>query len=246
MSPPTWSFNPAELEAAFGESTSAIIINTPHNPTGKVFSRDELEFIASLCIKYDVIAITDEIYEYILYDGLEHVSIASIAGMLDRTITISGLSKTWSATGWRIGWCIAPADITGAIRKVHDFLTVGAAAPLQEAAAEALQFDESYFSELIESYTERRSILQSALEDTGFEVYRPSGAYYIMTEISGLTEEDDVDFAMSLLADGGVATVPGSSFFENPSDGKRIVRFCFAKRLETLNAAARVLRERLA
>jgi len=246
LSPPDWSFDREELEAAFGERTRAIIINTPHNPTGKVFGREELEFIADLCQKYGAIAITDEIYEYILYDGLEHISIASLPGMLDRTITISGLSKTWSATGWRIGWCIAPADITGAIRKVHDFLTVGAAAPLQEAAAEALHFDDSYFESLRTSYTERRDVLLSALIDSGFEVFHPRGAYYIMTDISALTDKDDVSFAMSLLENGGVATVPGSSFFHDPKDGRSIVRFCFAKRMETLEAAASVLRQRLA
>ncbi|MFT5285633.1 MAG: aspartate/methionine/tyrosine aminotransferase [Planctomycetota bacterium] len=242
---PDWSFDRDELRAAFGERTRAIVINTPHNPTGKVFDRAELEFIAQLCIEFDVIAITDEIYEYILYDGQAHISIASLPDMLDRTVTISGLSKTWSATGWRVGWCLAPADISNAIRKVHDFLTVGAPAPLQAAAAEALAFEQGYFDGLIRDYTRRRDILVSALNDSGFTVYKPAGAYYIMTDIRGLTDQNDVEFAMNLLKAGGVATVPGSSFFHNPADGSSIVRFCFAKRIETLEQAALVLRERL-
>ncbi len=245
LRPPDWSFDEAELKRAFTPRTRAIIVNTPHNPTGKVFSRAELELIARLCVENDVLAVTDEIYEYILYDGREHVSIATLPGMFERTITISGLSKTWSATGWRIGWAIAPPDIAGAIRKVHDFLTVGAPAPLQEAAADALAFGDEYFAKLASDYRARRDLLADVLEETGFGVYRPLGAYYIMTDVSKLTELDDVAFAMQLVKDGGVATVPGSSFFLDPKDGRRIVRFCFAKKDETLNAAARVLRERL-
>ena len=192
-----------------------------------------------------MLAITDEIYEYILYDDNEHVSIGSLDGMAERTITISGLSKTWSATGWRIGWCVASEEISGAIRKVHDFLTVGAPAPLQEAAAEALAFGPEYFDGLRRDYTARRDLLCAALEDTGFGLVRPGGAYYVMTDVRGLTEKDDVAFAHELVADGGVATVPGSSFFEDPADGAHIVRFCFAKRTETLERAAAILRERL-
>lgn len=242
---PDWSFDPDELRAAFGPKTRAIIVNTPHNPTGKVFSRAELESIAALCREHDVLAITDEIYEYILYDGAEHVSLATLPDMAQRGITISGLSKTWSATGWRIGWCVAPPEITSAIRKVHDFLTVGAPAPLQEAAADALAFPQSYFDELARGYRERRDTLTRVLREVGFGVSNPRGAYYVMTDISALTELDDVAFAMQLVRDGGVATVPGSSFFLDPRDGRRSVRFCFAKKLETLERAARVLRERL-
>jgi aminotransferase len=225
-----------------------VIVNTPHNPTGKVYSREELETIAALCIEHDALAITDEIYEYILYDGAEHVSIATLPGMAERTITISGLSKTWSATGWRIGWCVAPADLTGAIRKVHDFLTVGAAAPLQEAAAEALRFGDEYFAGLRRDYEARRALLLGVLEEIGFVAYRPRGSYYIMTEFDRLRagDEDDVAFAMRLVRDGGVASVPGSSFFHDPADGRAIVRFCFAKRIETLERAAEALRKRLA
>ena len=244
---PDWSIDWEDLERAFAARPRAIVINTPHNPTGKVFTREELERIAGLCIEADCLAITDEIYEYILYDGAEHLSIGSLPGMAERTITISGLSKTWSATGWRIGWCVAPEEISLAIRKVHDFLTVGAAAPLQEAAAFALGFDESYFEELRHGYAERRGILLAALEEVGFGVSRPGGAYYIMCDIGelALPGETDTDFAMRLLRSGGVASVPGSSFYADPTTGNREVRFCFAKRHETLQAAADVLRERL-
>lgn len=242
---PDWSFAEDELAAAFGPRTRAIVVNTPHNPTGKVFTREELGRIAALCVEHDCLAITDEIYEYILYDGAEHVSIGSLPEMGERTVTISGLSKTWSATGWRIGWCVASEEITGAIRKVHDFLTVGAPAPLQEAAAEALGFGDEYFRGLAADYAERRSVLMEALRETGFRAFLPAGAYYVMTDVSELTEKDDVAFAMELVADGGVATVPGSSFFRDPADGRHLVRFCFAKRLETLRRAGEILRERL-
>jgi len=242
---PDWSLDERALRAAFGPRTRAIVVNTPHNPTGKVFTRAELELIARLCSEHDCLAITDEIYEYILYDGTEHVSLATLPGMAERTITISGLSKTWSATGWRIGWCIAPPPLAGAIRKVHDFLTVGAPAPLQEAAADALAFPQSYFDDLARDYRERRDLLAAALRETGFGVHLPRGAYYIMTDISGLTRKDDVSFAMELVSQGGVACVPGSSFFLDPADGRAIVRFCFAKKRATLERAAIVLRERL-
>jgi aspartate/methionine/tyrosine aminotransferase len=242
-----WEMDRDEVRAAFGPKTKAILINTPHNPTGKVFDRDELEFLAELCRQHDVLAITDEIYEYILFDGTEHLSIACLPGMAERTITISGLSKTWSATGWRIGWCIAPEHLTGAIRKVHDFLTVGAPAPLQEAAADALAFGSEYFDELRATYEKRRDILLPALRETGFRVHAPKGAYYIMAGIEDLrgADQTDTDFAMALAAKGGVATVPGSSFFHDPKDGVDIIRFCFAKKFETLEAAAKILRERL-
>jgi aminotransferase len=245
LRPPDWSFDEEELRAAFGPKTRAIIINTPHNPTGKVFSRAELEHIAGLCREHDCLAVTDEIYEYILYDGAEHVSIASLEGMAERTITISGLSKTWSATGWRIGWAIAREEITAAIRKVHDFLTVGAPAPLQEAAADALAFGEDYFAALARDYRQRRDVLERTLVETGFGVYSPAGAYYIMCDTSALTNLDDVAFAMQLVQGGGVATVPGSSFYLDPAAGRRQIRFCFAKRLETLERARGVLLERL-
>jgi aminotransferase len=244
---PDWRFDPDELARAFGSGARAIVVNTPHNPTGKVFSRAELESIADLCREHDALAITDEIYEYILFDGAEHVSLATLPGMADRTITISGLSKTWSATGWRIGWALASEELTLAIRKVHDFLTVGAPAPLQEAASEALAFGREYFVDLARDYRERRELMLDVLAELGFEVYRPRGAYYVMTGVSRMQRagEDDVAFAGRLLHAGGVATVPGSSFYPDPAEGGDQVRFCFAKRLETLRRAAEVLRERL-
>jgi aminotransferase len=245
LRPPDWSFDEGELARAFTPRTRAIIVNTPHNPTGKVFSRAELELIAGLCQKHGALAVTDEIYEYILYDGAEHVSIGSLPGMQERTITISGLSKTWSATGWRIGWCVASEPLTAAIRKVHDFLTVGAPAPLQEAAAVALGFGPEYFRTLSQEYVARRELMLRSLVETGFEVFVPRGAYYAMTDISRLTDENDVAFANRLVAGGGVATVPGSSFFLDPAHGSTLVRFCFAKRPETLARAAAVLRARL-
>jgi aminotransferase len=241
-----WTFDERELRAAFGPRTRAIVMNTPHNPTGKVFSRDELETIAALCREHDVVAITDEIYEYILYDGARHLSIATLEGMAERTVTISGLSKTWSATGWRIGWCVASEEITAAIRKMHDFLTVGAPAPLQEAAAEALDFGPEYFADLAGAYAERRELILAAVRDAGLAPFVPAGAYYVMTDIRGVTALDDVAFGMELVRDGGVATVPGSSFFADPADGRHLIRFCFAKRRATLERAAEVLARRRA
>ena len=235
---PDWSFDPAELAAAFNDRTRAIVVNTPNNPTGKVFSRAELETIAALCRKWDVLAITDEIYEHILYDGAEHVSMAALDGMRERTVTVSGLSKTYSVTGWRIGWCLASPEFTGAIRKVHDFLTVGAPAPLQEAAAVALQLPDSYYAQLAASYRERREFLIPVLEAAGFKPIPPRGAYYVMTDISGFGFPDDVTFARWLVSEGGVAAVPGSSFYSDPATGSQRLRFHFARKRETLEAAA--------
>ncbi len=239
---PDWSFDPAELAAAFNARTRAIVVNTPNNPTGKVFSLAELEQIAALCQKWDVVAITDEIYEHILYDGAKHVSLAALPGMRERTVTVSGLSKTWSVTGWRVGWCLAPADLTAAIRKVHDFLTVGAPAPLQEAAAVALEMPDDYYTKLAASYRERREFLVPVLEAAGFRVFPPRGAYYVMTDISGFGFPDDVTFARWLVSEGGVAAVPGSSFYSDPSAGSQRLRFHFARKRETLEAAAEKLR----
>ena len=235
---PDWSFDPAELAAAFNARTRAVVVNTPNNPTGKVFSRVEMEQIAALCRKWDVLCVTDEIYEHILYDDAEHVSMAALDGMRERTVTISGLSKTWSVTGWRIGWCLAPPELTNAIRKVHDFLTVGAPAPLQEAAATALAMPREYFRRLADSYRERREFLVPALERAGFKPFSPRGAYYVMTDISGFGFPDDVAFARWLVAEGGVAAVPGSSFYSDPAAGSQRLRFHFARKRETLEAAA--------
>ena len=237
----TWTFDPDELAAAFGERTKAIILNTPNNPTGKVFTRDELETIAVLCRKWDAIAISDEIYEHIIYDGVAHVPIASIEGMSDRTVTINSLSKTYSVTGWRVGWTISPPSLTGAIRKVHDFLTVGAAAPLQEAGVVALGVPDSYYAGLAESYRRRRDRLVGILERHGFHCYKPSGAYYIMTDIARFGFSDDVTFARYLVKEVGVAAVPGSSFYRNAEAGRTKLRFCFCKKDETLDEADRRL-----
>jgi len=234
---PDWSFDPAELEAAFNESTRAIVVNTPNNPTGKVFTRAELESIAALCRKWNVIAVTDEIYEHIVFEG-EHVSMAALDGMRERTVTISGLSKTWSVTGWRIGWCLGPPEIVSAIRKVHDFLTVGAPAPLQEAAAVALAMPDAYYTDLARGYREKREFLVPVLREAGFGVFEPHGAYYVMTDVSRFGFSDDTEFARFLVRDVGVAGVPGSSFYSDPASGRQRLRFHFARRRETLAAAA--------
>ena len=238
---PNWSFDPDELAAAFNDKTKAIIINTPNNPTGKVFTREELEAIAALCRKWDAIAISDEIYEHIIYDGHRHIPIATIDGMADRTVTINGLSKTYSVTGWRVGWTISPPSLTGAIRKVHDFLTVGAAAPLQEAGAVALGLPDDYYVKLAAEYRRRRDLLLDILERHHFTCYKPNGAYYIMTDITDFGFSDDVTFARHLVKDVGVATVPGSSFYKNAENGRTKIRFCFCKKDQTLVEADRRL-----
>ena len=240
---PDWHFDERELARTFNNKTKAIVINTPNNPTGKVFSREELQFIADLCLKWGVVAVTDEIYEHILYDGARHVSIASLPGMRDQTITINSISKTYSLTGWRVGWAVASAKLTGSIRKVHDFLTVGAAHPLQEAAAVGLGMESSYYQTLAEEYRERKDFLLKVLEDVGFRVYRPNGAYYIMTDVAHFGFRDDVECAFYLVEKIGVATVPGSCFYSHPERGKTKVRFAFPKRMETLQQAAEKLKK---
>ena len=240
-----WTFDPDELRAAFTPRTKAVILNTPNNPTGKIFSRAELEAIAALCRQWDVLAITDEIYEHIVYDGHAHVPMAAIDGMADRTITINGLSKTFSVTGWRIGWTISPRAVTGAIRKLHDFLTVGAPAPLQEAGAVALGLPDSYYADLAAGYVRRRDMLLEILERHGFTCYKPSGAYYIMTDVSAFGFDDDVAFARHLVEHVGVAAVPGSSFYRDAARGRTKVRFCFSKRDETMQEADRRMTAKL-
>jgi aspartate/methionine/tyrosine aminotransferase len=234
---PDWSIDPGELRAAFGPRTRGIVVNSPHNPSGKVFRRDELELIAELCIAHDSVAFTDDIYEHIVYTG-EHVPLASLPGMAERTVAVNSLSKTYSVTGWRVGWVIAPPSLTGAIRKVHDFLTVGAAAPLQAAGAVALGLPDTYYRELADGYRQRRDLLLAGLEAAGLRAFVPDGAYYVMTDISSLTDDDDVTFATRLNADPGLATVPGSSFYSRPELGRTKIRFAFPKRLETLRGAA--------
>src|SRR6202022_1700996 len=248
LHPPNWEFDRDELARAFGPRTKAIIINTPNNPTGKVFSREELEAIRDLCVRWNAFAITDEIYEHILYDGTRHISMAALDGMRDRTITINGMSKTYSVTGWRVGWAIAPPDASTSIRKVHDFLTVGAAAPLQQAGAIALKSPDSYYQNLAKSYREKRERLLKILTGAGFTVFKPRGAYYIMTDISGFDFDgdrrsnsekttNDVTFAKFLVEKGGVAVVPGSGSYGTPADGSSQVRFPFCKKESTLAAA---------
>ncbi len=238
---PDWSFDKDELRAAFNSKTKAIIVCNPNNPTGKVFTREELEFIAGLCKEFDALCFTDEIYEHILYprDGatIEHISMAQLDGMRERTVVVNSMSKTYSVTGWRVGYCIAPAEITSGIRKVHDFLTVGAAAPLQTAGAYALSLPPEYYNALQAEYRERRNKLLPMLEQSGFKTFVPDGAYYIMTDISGFGFADDVTFTKHLIREVGVACVPGSSFYQDPQKGSQQVRFCFCKSDETLKRA---------
>jgi aspartate/methionine/tyrosine aminotransferase len=246
LRPPTtadgeWTFDAGELRAAFHTQTKAIIVNTPNNPTGKVFTRSELALIRDLCVEFNVLAITDEIYEHILYDGTEHISMARLDGMGERTVTINGLSKSYSVTGWRVGWAVAPPTITNAIRKVHDFLTVGAPAPLQEAGAAALGLPRTYYENLANGYTARRDRLMPALAEAGFRCFRPRGAYYVMTDISAFGFADDVEFTKYLVKEIGVAAVPGSSFYNDPRNGAKQVRFAFCKKDATLDEAARRL-----
>lgn len=238
---PDWRIDPDELRAAFGPKTRGLVLNSPHNPTGKVFGRDELQLIAELCIEHDVVVFTDEIYEHILYAGT-HIPMATLPGMAERTVTINAMSKTYSVTGWRIGWAIAPPALTAAIRKVHDFLTVGAAAPLQEAGTVALAMPDAYYANLAEDYRVRRDLLVPALQAAGFQPSVPDGAYYVMADIRGLTDLDDVSFARQIVAQPGVAAVPGSSFYSRRELGRDKIRFVFAKRHKTLNAAAERLR----
>lgn len=239
---PEWRFDADELRKAFSPQTKAIILNTPNNPTGKVFSREELEQIAALCQEFDALAITDEIYENITFDGAEHIPIITVAGMRDRAILINSMSKTFSVTGWRVGWVIASPQLTASVRKVHDFLTVGAASPLQQASAMALGMDDSYFAHLSSDYVIRRNKLLGILEGAGFRCFVPKGAYYVMADIGAFGFSDDVSFARYLVEDIGVAAVPGSSFYAGPSEGASQIRFCFCKKPETLEAAG----ERLA
>ncbi len=243
----TWHFDRNELRAAFNERTKAIIITTPHNPTGKVFTRDELRFIADLCIEFNALALTDEIYEHIWYPdaarGIEHVAMATLDDMRDRTVTINSLSKTYSVTGWRVGYAIASPDLINGIRQVHDFLTVGAAAPLQEAGVYAMSLPREYYDHLQTDYQRRRDFLLGVLEEVGFKCFKPDGAYYIITDISEFGFEDDIKFTQHLIKDIGVAVVPGSSFYRDAKLGAQQVRFCYCKKDETLEAAAERLRK---
>lgn len=242
---PDWTFDPAELRAAFNSRTKAIVLTSPHNPTGKVFTRAELEQIAALCQEFDTLAITDEIYEHILYDGAGHTPILTLPGMRERTILVNSMSKTFSVTGWRVGWVVAAPDLSDSIRKVHDFLTVNSPAPMQQACVLALGLDDAFYRDLSGHYLGRRDALFHSLEQAGFRPFRPRGAYYIMAGIEAFAFDDDQRFALHMLEKAGVACVPGSSFFEDPRDGAQLVRFCFCKKYETLEAAGqRLLRLR--
>jgi aminotransferase len=261
MHPPDWSFDPAELRAAFSPRTKAIIVNTPHNPTGKVFSRAELELIAELCREYDALCLTDEIYEHIVYDGAQHIPMIGLPGMRERTVLVNSMSKTYSVTGWRVGWVLAAPDLTDSIRKVHDFLTVGAAHPLQQAGVMALLKEPEYYEHLASEYAARRDHIVGALRETGLKPFVPQAAYYVMADIGTLGFDNDVNFCRYLLEEIGVAAVPGSSFYdpaspsgepvENLRNGcgnsvnSSLIRFCFCKKYETLEAArSRLLRLR--
>jgi aspartate/methionine/tyrosine aminotransferase len=246
---PDWTFDREELRAAFNAKTKAIIVCNPNNPTGRVFTRDEMEFIASLCREFDALCFTDEIYEHILYPregetaAPAHLSMAQLEGMRERTVVVNSMSKTYSVTGWRVGYVIAPPEITAAVRKVHDFLTVGAAAPLQAAGAVALRLPRDYYAGLQADYLRRRDLLLPALSEAGFRFSRVEGAYYVMTDITDFGFRDDVEFTRHLIREVGVACVPGSSFYSRPELGARQVRFCFCKRDDTLRLAAERLQK---
>lgn len=238
---PNWALDPDELRRAFSKRPKAMILNTPCNPSGKVFSLMEMETIAALCREYGTIAVTDEIYEHILYDGREHVRMAGLPGMWERTVTLSGISKSYSATGWRVGYAIAHRDLMSAIRKCHDYMVVCAPTPFQMGAVVAMGLPDAYYEDLRQFYRERRDFLLKVFDDLSIPVFRPEGAYYMMIRIDGLGRGDDEAFAMSLVQQAGLAVVPGSSFYHRPEDGRDKVRFCFAKKWETLNQ----IRERM-
>lgn len=237
LHPPHWTFDPAELRAAFSPRTKAVILNTPNNPTGKVFTRAELEQIAALCQEFDCLCLTDEIYEHIVYDGRQHIPIISLPGMRHRTLLVNSMSKTYSVTGWRVGWVIGSPDLTDSVRKVHDFLTVGAAAPLQQAGLVALSMPPDYYQELAEGYQQKRDYVVNMLTDCGFDVLPPHGAYYVMARYDKLSRLPAGPFARELVQTVAVAAVPGSSFFCKESDGNSLIRFCFCKKYETLELA---------
>jgi aspartate/methionine/tyrosine aminotransferase len=243
LRPPDWSFDPEELRRAFNGNTRAIILNSPNNPTGRIFSREELLQIVGLAEEFDALIITDEIYEHIIFDGVKHVPPITLPGARERCVLVNSLSKTYSVTGWRVGWVLAAPELTASIRKVHDFVTVGAAAPLQQAGVTALHLPDEYYTHLSGFYQEKRDALLGILSEAGLRCYTPQGAYYIMADISAFDFPSDKAFCKYLVEEIGVAAVPGSSFFFNPADGAHLIRFCFAKRQETLDAAAERLQQ---
>lgn len=241
LEPPGWEIDREALRSAFSDRTRAVIVNTPHNPTGKVFSREELAFIAELCIRHDALAITDEIYEYITYDGVRHISMASLPSMAGRTVTIGGFSKTFSCTGWRLGYCVAPPSVTEAMDKVHTYLTVCAPTPFQHAAVNAFSADTSYFDTLRNFYQKQRGQLCDILQDAGFIVYRPDGSYFMMADFTPFGFSDDREFARMLARDFGVSTVPERAFCHSGGGPGTMVRFCFSRSDETLREAGKRL-----
>ena len=241
LHPPVFNFDKEELENAFKQNPKALILCNPSNPCGKVFSKEELEYIASLAVKYDTYVITDEVYEHIVYAPYKHTYFASLPGMFERTISCSSLSKTYSITGWRLGYCIAPENIIEQIKKVHDFLTVGAAAPLQEAAVVGLEFSDAYYDELQKLYTHKKDLFLNGLKELNIPHTEPQGAYYVMVDISEFGYDSDLDFCVDLIKNVGVAAVPGSSFFKEEEN--RYIRFHFAKKDETLFAALNRLKD---
>ncbi len=240
---PEFAVDEEALKASFSSKTKLVLVNTPHNPTGKVMTKAELSLIADLCRDYDAIAVTDEIYEHILYDGREHVSLASLDGMAERTVTISGVSKTYTATGWRVGYAIADAPLTNAIRKVHDYMTVCAPAPLQEASAYALRLPKRFYSDLAKDYQKKRDVIVKGLKSVGFEFVEPEGAYYIFADFGGLSRKDDREFSHAMTTDCGVAVVPGSSFYMEGKRGRSRVRFSYSKKLSTLDLAVSKMKD---
>jgi aspartate/methionine/tyrosine aminotransferase len=247
LEPPEFTFDPDRLARAVTSRTRAIVFNSPNNPSGKVFSRTELETIADLCLRHDLLAITDEIYEHIVFDGRDHTPIATLPGMADRSVTISGVSKSYSVTGWRVGYAVANAELSIGIRRAHDFITVGAPHPLQEAAVTALELPDSYYVSLRENYQARRDLLLGELKGAGFVAYEPKGAYYILTDVAHFLQRhgcrDDHEFAMFLVKEIGVATVPGSSFYAHAELGRTKIRFCFPKTDDVLMEAGRRLQK---
>ena len=247
LEPPGWTFDPDRLAQAVSPRTRAVIFNSPNNPSGKVFSRAELQVIADLCLRHDLLAITDEIYEHIVYDGVQHTPIATLPGMAERTITISGISKSYSVTGWRVGYALANPELSVGIRRAHDFITVGAPHPLQQAAVTALGLPDSYYTALRERYQQRRDLLLGQVIEAGFIAWTPKGAYYILAEAAHLLARhdcrDDHEFAMYLVKDVGVATVPGSSFYAHRELGRTKIRFCFPKTDDMLIEAGRRLQK---
>ena len=245
LRPPSFGVDPDELRAAFSGATRAVLLNTPHNPTGRVFSRPELQMIADLCCEHDAIAISDEVYEHLVFDG-EHIAIASLDGMRERTVTLSSLGKTFSLTGWKIGWAIASPSLTAGVRASHQFLTFATSTPLQHGAVAALRGPASYFEGLVADYRERRDLLVAGLDEIGFEVYDPAGTYFVLADHTRFGFADDVAFCRHLIESVGVAAIPPSAFYHDPTDGRALVRFAFCKDVKTLEAALERMRSGLA